>query len=224
MIWATISSQSCFCWLCRASPFSASKSVINLIFFDRLMTPMCKVISCVVGRACFLWSMHSLGKTLLAFALLHFVLQAQTFLLLQYLFTSICVPVPYNKKEFFVCFFMFLEGHVSLHRTFNFSFFSNNGWAIDLYYCEIEWFALEMNRDHSVVFETAPMYGMVLEKAEEPKIKFPTSSGSSKKQESSRKTYISALLIMLKPLTVWITTNCGKFWRRWEYQTTWPAS
>ena len=44
-----------------------------------------------------------------------------------------------------------------------------------------------------------------------------------KKQESSRKT-AAALLTMLKPLTAWITTNCGKFWKRWEYQTTWPAS
>ena len=49
--------------------------------------------------------------------------------------------------------------------------------------------------------------------------------GSSlEKQESSRKTSTSALLIMPKPLTVWVTTNCGKFWKRWEYQTTWPAS
>ena len=45
-------------------------------------------------------------------------------------------------------------------------------------------------------------------------------TGSSKKQESSRKTSISALLTMPKPLTVWITTNCGKFLKRWEYQTT----
>ena len=44
------------------------------------------------------------------------------------------------------------------------------------------------------------------------------------KQESSRKTSIFALLTMQKPVTVWITTNCGKFWKRWEYQTTWPAS
>ena len=47
---------------------------------------------------------------------------------------------------------------------------------------------------------------------------------SSKKQESSRKTSISALLTMAKPLTVWITTNCGEFLKRWKYQTTWPAS
>ena len=49
-------------------------------------------------------------------------------------------------------------------------------------------------------------------------------TGSLKKQESSRKTSISALLTMPKPLTVWLTINCGKFWKRWEYQTTWPAS
>ena len=49
-------------------------------------------------------------------------------------------------------------------------------------------------------------------------------AGSSKKQESSRKTSIPTLLTMLKPLTVWTTINCGKFWKRYEYQTTWLAS
>ena len=68
------------------------------------------------------------------------------------------------------------------------------------------------------------MFELVLEKAEEPEIKLPTSAGSLKKQESSRKASISALLTMPKPLTVWITRNCGKFWKRWEYQTTWRAS
>ena len=53
------------------------------------------------------------------------------------------------------------------------------------------------------------MFKLVLEKAEEPEIKLPTSAGSSKKQESSRKTSISALLTMPKPLTVWITINFG---------------
>ena len=50
-----------------------------------------------------------------------------------------------------------------------------------------------------------------LETAEEPEIKLPTSYGSLKKQENSRKTSISALLTMPKPLTVWITAKCGKF-------------
>ena len=52
--------------------------------------------------------------------------------------------------------------------------------------------------------------------------KLPASAGSWKKQGSSRKTSISALLTM--PNLLWITINCRKFWKRWEYQTTWPTS
>ena len=55
------------------------------------------------------------------------------------------------------------------------------------------------------------MFKLVLEKAEEPEIKLPTSAGSLNKQDSSRKTSISALLTMPKLLTVWITVNCRKF-------------
>ena len=73
-----------------------------------------------------------------------------------------------------------------------------------------------MNHEH-------PDFKLDLEKAEEPQIKSPTSVGSSKKQESSRKTSISALLTMTKPWAVWITTNCGQL-KRQEYQTTWSAS
>ena len=53
-----------------------------------------------------------------------------------------------------------LKGLVGLHRTIQFQLFSINGWDIDLDYCDIEWFALEMNRDHSVVFEIASEYGI----------------------------------------------------------------
>ena len=77
---------------------------------------------------------------------------------------------------------------------------------------------------NSMRTENTQMFKLDVEKAEEPEIKLPTSAGSSKEKESSRKTSISALLTMPKLLTVWITTNCGKFWERWEYQTTWPAS
>ena len=55
------------------------------------------------------------------------------------------------------------------------------------------------------------MFKLVIEKAEEPEIKLPTSDGSWKKQDSSRKTSNSVLLTLPKPLTVWITINCGKF-------------
>ena len=54
------------------------------------------------------------------------------------------------------------------------------------------------------------MFKLVFEKAEEPEIKLPTSAGSWKKQESSRKTSVSALLTMPKPLTVWITKNISQ--------------
>ena len=67
------------------------------------------------------------------------------------------------------------------------------------------------------------MFKLDLEKAEEPEIKLPTCGGSLKKQESSRKTSTSALLTA-KAFDLWITTNCGKFFKRWENQTTWPAS
>ena len=55
-------------------------------------------------------------------------------------------------------------------------------------------------------------------------IKLPTSTGSLKKQETSRKTSTSTLLTMPKPLTVWTITNCGTSLKRWEYQITLPAS
>ena len=66
------------------------------------------------------------------------------------------------------------------------------------------------------------IFKLDLEKVEEPEIKLPSSVGSSKKKKDSRKT--SALLTMPKPLTVWITTNCEKFFKRWDYQTTRRAS
>ena len=68
------------------------------------------------------------------------------------------------------------------------------------------------------------MFKLVLQKTEEPEIKLPASAGSLKKQKDSRKMSISTLLTMPNTLTVWITKNCGKLWKRWEYQTTWPAS
>ena len=66
------------------------------------------------------------------------------------------------------------------------------------------------------------IYKLDLQKAEEPEIKMPTSVRSQKKLENSRKT--SGSLTTLKTLTVWITTNCGKFLKRWKYQIILPIS
>ena len=86
----------------------------NLISVLAIWWCSCVVFSCVVGRGCSLWPVHSLGKTLLAFALLHSVLKGQICLILQvsldFLF---CIPFPYNKNLFWV---LVLEGLVGLHR------------------------------------------------------------------------------------------------------------
>jgi len=60
-------------------------------------------------------------------------------------------------------------------------------------------------------------YKLGFEEAEEPESKLPTFVGTWRKQGNSRKTSTSASLSMLKPLTLWITTNCAKFLKRWEY-------
>ena len=70
---------------------------------------------------------------------------------------------------------------------------------------------LQVRLQQYVNRELPDVQALDLEKAEEPETKLPTSTGSSKRQESSSKTSISALLTIPKPLTLWITINCGKF-------------
>ena len=67
------------------------------------------------------------------------------------------------------------------------------------------------------------MFKLVLEKAEEPEIKLPTSAGSSKRQEFQKNIYF-CIIAYAKAFDCVDHKNCGKFWKRWEYQTTWPAS
>ena len=74
MIWATVSSWSCFCWQYRTSPSLAAKNIINLISVLTISWRPHVVFSHVVGRECLLGPVHSLDKTLLIFVLLHFVL------------------------------------------------------------------------------------------------------------------------------------------------------
>ena len=83
MIWAIVSSQSCFCLLCRASLSLAAKKIINLILVLTIWWCPCVESSRVVGIECWLWPVCSLGKTLLAFDLLPFVLQGHICMLLQ---------------------------------------------------------------------------------------------------------------------------------------------
>ena len=138
---------------------------------------MCRVFSYVVGRGCFLWPVHSFGKTVLAFALLHFVLQGQICLLLQVFLDFLLVMLKILQAR---------------HQQY-------------------------MNRE-------LPDVQAGFRKGRRTRDQVANICWIIEKEESSRKTSISALLTMPKPLTVWITINCGKFWKRWAYQTTWPAS
>ena len=74
------------------------------------------------------------------------------------------------------------------------------------------------------MFVNFQVYKLDLEMSKKPEIKLQTYIRSQKKQEKSRKTPTSVSLTTLKPLTMWITTNCGRFLKKWEYQTTLPAS
>ena len=104
IICAIVSSQSCFCWLYIASPSLAAKKIINLISVLTIWWCPCGASFPVfVGRRCLLWPTRSLNKTLLAFALLHFILQVQIFLLfLVSLDFLLSIPVPYDEKD--ICF------------------------------------------------------------------------------------------------------------------------
>ena len=101
--------------------------------------------------------MCSLGKTILAVVLLHSILQGQICLLLQvFLDVLLAVQSSVMKRTSFLV--LVLKGLVGLHRTIQFSFFSVTSWGIGLDYRDIEWFGLETNRDHSVVFEIESKY------------------------------------------------------------------
>ena len=117
---------------------------------------MCRVVSSVVGREYLLWPVHSLGKTLLVIALLHFIPQGQTCLLLQVSLDFLLLnsnPLWWKGHLFLV---LVLEGLVGLHRTVQLQLLQHYWSGTDLDYCDIEWFALEMSWDHSVVFDIAP--------------------------------------------------------------------
>ena len=117
MIWATVISWSCFCWLYSASPSLMAKNIFNLILVLTTWWCPCRVISCVVGRACLLWPVHSLGKTLLAFALFHFVLQGQTCLLYQVFLDFLLLHSSPLKWKGHLLGVLVLEGLIGLHRT-----------------------------------------------------------------------------------------------------------
>ena len=158
MIQATVSSRSCFCWLYRASPPLAAKNIVNLSSVLAIWWCPCVESSCVIGRRCLLWLVRSLGRTLLAFVLLHSVLQGQICLLLQVFLDFLLLHSSSLERKGHLFWVLVLKDLVGLHRTVQLQLLQHYWLGIDLDYRDIEWFALEMNRDHSVVFDIASKY------------------------------------------------------------------
>ena len=117
-----------------------------------------RVISCVVGRGCLLWLVCSPGKTLLTFALLHFVLQGQTSLLLQVTswLPTFAFQLPVMRRAYI--FGVSSRRSVGLHRTVLLQLLQHFwlGYRLGLVW---SWLVcLEMNGDYSVIFETSSTY------------------------------------------------------------------
>ena len=125
---------------------------------DYLVMSICTVISCVVGRGCLLWPVHSLGKTLLAFALLHFAIQGQICLLLQISLDFLLLHSSPLWWKGHLVLVLVLEGVVGLHRTIQLHHLQHYwlGHRLGLLWC---WsVCLGNNKDHSVIFEIPPKY------------------------------------------------------------------
>ena len=118
MIWATVSSWPCFCWLYWVSPSLAAKNIINLISVLTIWWCSCVVSSPVLLDEGVCYDQFILLAKLLAFDLVCFVLQGQICLLLQCLLTSFfCVPDPYNEKDIFFGEMILITASYTMLRT-----------------------------------------------------------------------------------------------------------
>ena len=119
---------------------------------------MCRVFSCVVRRGCLLWPVHSLGKTVLAFALLHFVLQGQIFLLLQVSLDFLLMHSSLLWWEGHLFGVLVLEGLVGLHRIIQLQLLQHYWFGHGLGLLWYWMICLENEQRHSVVLEIASKY------------------------------------------------------------------
>ena len=162
MVWATVSSRSFLCWLHGASPSSAAKNIIHLILVLTIWWYACVELSLVllVKGVCY---DQCVLFAKLCWPLPCFILYSKAklacdsrYLLTSWLPTFAFQSSMMKRTSFFLV--SVLEGLVGLHRTIQIHLLRHSCWGTDLDYYDIEWSALETNRDHSVIFETAPKY------------------------------------------------------------------
>ena len=146
MIWATVSSQSCFCWMYRASPSSAAKNIINLISVLTIWWCPCVESSLVLLEKAVCYDQCVLLAKL-CLPLTCFILYSKAqFACSRVSWLPTLHPSPLEWKGH-LFWGLLLESLVDLHRNVDFSFFNITGWGIDLDYCDIEWFTFVTNRD-----------------------------------------------------------------------------
>ena len=157
MIWATVSSRSYFCWLYRASPSLAAKDIINLISVLTILWYPCVESSRVFGRGCLLWPVHFLGKTLslcpASFRIPRPNLSVTPGVSWLPIFAS---QSAIMKRTSFLG--VSSKRSFSLHWTIQLQLLQRYWLGHRLGLLWSEWFSLEMNRDHSVIFEIASKY------------------------------------------------------------------
>ena len=177
---------------------------------------MCIVFSLLIGKGCLLWPGFSLKKTPLAFPLLHFVLQGQTCLSFRVFLDFLLLHS--NPLWWKGHFFFFFNGssrrccRYSQNLSASAPSASVVGYRLGLLCC---WMIYLENELRSFCYFwgcTRVLHFELCSWPQRSNCQHPLDHGKSKRVPE--KTYISALLTMPKPLTVWITINCGKFWKR----------
>ena len=138
------------------SSCSAAKNTINLISVLTIWWCPCVESSFVLLEEGVCYDQCILLAKLLAFALLHFVLQGQTCLLLQICFEFLPLHSSSLSWKGHLFFMLVLENLLRHCKTIQLQLLKHYCWGIDLDYSDIEWLALEVNRNHSVILETAP--------------------------------------------------------------------
>ena len=121
---------------------------------------MCRVFSCVVGRGCFLWPVHFLGKTIIRLCPASFRIPRPNLPVTPsrcFLTSYFCIPVPYNEKDIFFG-VLVLKGLVGLHKTIQLQLLHHYWLGHRLGLLWYWMVCLGKNRDHSVVFEMASKY------------------------------------------------------------------
>ena len=196
MIWATVSSRCCFSCLYRVSPSSAANNRINLISVLTIWWCPCVESSRVVARECLLWSVSSLGKTV-SLCPASFCIPRPNLTVTSSIswLPTFAFQFPMMKRTSFLV--LVLEGLTGLHRTIQLRLlwhcWLGHRWGLLFY-----WTALETNRDHSVILETAPKYCILNS--------FVDSEGYSISSKGFLPTVVDIMVIWIK------FAHSGPFW------------